>query len=67
MQIEYTAVQLEGGQVVAILLVVVCSLGYPGLGWSTEKCVQRGMHKLIKSATLHGYGCYGKDTENLHQ
>ena len=28
---------------------------------------KKGMHKLIKSATLHGYGCYVKDTENLHQ
>ena len=40
--------QLEGGQVVAILLVVVCSLWYPGLGWSTEKCVQGEFINLLR-------------------
>ena len=71
-QCRYSSIellQLDGGQVVAILLAVVCCLGWCGLGWRIEKCVQqkgegllctdnhiihskKGMHKLIKSATL---------------
>ena len=64
-------------QVVAILLAVVCCLGTEkcvqlagkgkGCFAQTLHIQKKGMHKLMKSATLHGYGCYVKDTENLHQ
>ena len=37
----------------AILLVVVCCLGWCGLGWRTETCVQQKGEGLLCTDIIH--------------
>ena len=73
---DVAAVQLDGtgcGYIIGCSLLFgdreVCAASWKGEGLLCTDIThsKKGMHKLMKSATLHGYGCYGRDTENLHQ